>query len=132
MRSPATTHAWPRLWPTNKLPDGEPPNGSCPLPHTGSCFAGSPSGQWPCQASAACSVHGSSPAPGAYPDSGIVTSAIMYQGAGHLRDSLSRHAITIKQETGGARRRELWDAQDLDLDRMVLNHCFRDRTSQSA
>ena len=82
----------------------------CLLPHTGSCFAGSPSGRWLYQASTACSAHGSSPAAGEYPDSGIVTSAAVHQAAGGLCDPLRRHAITIKQEAGRARRRELWDA----------------------
>jgi 2-polyprenyl-6-methoxyphenol hydroxylase-like FAD-dependent oxidoreductase len=58
MRSPATTHTWQRPWRTNRLRDGEPPNGSFPLPHAGSCFGGSPSGPCTCQVLTACSARG--------------------------------------------------------------------------
>jgi 2-polyprenyl-6-methoxyphenol hydroxylase-like FAD-dependent oxidoreductase len=47
MRSPATTHAWQRPWRTNRLRDGEPPNGSFPLPHAGSCSPARPLGHAP-------------------------------------------------------------------------------------
>jgi hypothetical protein len=40
------------------------------------------------------------------------------------------HAIAIRQEASRLRRRELWDAQDLDLGRIALDNGFRDSTSQ--
>src|SRR5829696_10341981 len=54
------------------------------------------------------------------------------QGVGRLRDRLRRHAITVQQETGRAGGGELWDSQELDLDWMILDHRFRDRTSKTA